>query len=1132
MKLLKLEILNLASLDRPDGEVINFEEGALKDSTIFSIVGSTGSGKSTILDAICLALYNRAPRYPRQKGERNQKIEVYGDPDENEKNRVAPTDCRNIITRGTKFGYSKLTFLANNGTVYRAEWSVRFKTKKFDDVITALYSISNVNGTVVETLEEWEQIPMIIGLDYEQFLRTVLIAQGTFSDFLNAKEEDRYALLEKLVGNEELYTGISASIKKNKDAAVAAYNEIHANIMAFEKDLITDRDELDALAERIKELDESEKADKQELQFIADALAWYAAEKKFNENLSQYEVDYLTAKKSLDAHKDDADRLILHDKTLNAVGLYKEIADAYSEISSIDSDLTDLKEKIDISTKGLEEKQDEHNKFKEKAEKEKEVLDKYKPHINKARTLKGELVALQAAENDLKEALRTAVKSTAEAENAVKDNNDAIDVKKFEMEEKKNALDSIRNVIKENTSKLEDAEKTARGKYEVENKKIEGLDPEKLQNDKTAADKELSDLNEAVRVTRDLEDKRSQSAAKQVEQKDLQDRNNDIDKQLNSLTIEKISFELETIKKTYTLMTSESWDMHRKNLHEGEACPLCGSTHHPYQNEENLEPVVNELDRLIKEKDVELNRQNSLKIDLEKERNTNLGKIDACVEALSKLVKDTDTLEASWAKLKEEHDDWKQDLEYLQERIQTAQTGLDMAKQKLTGYIELTNKIKTARTDMDTAKNNLDKYKESSAKELTDAERAANEADIAYKTECAKTEPLSKQLKARKEEQAKAEEALEQGESQVAAKKHALKTEIGEKNPDEFEKELNQAVSAADTAVAKVAEAMGKVRENIKELEGKFKTATENLEKARDKSRLKTDELNAWLENYNNQEKAVRLNVEDIAAFHSSSVDWEKIRNEQKKLYTEHTRCHTTLENERAAHQKHQETKPEKAEEELSARKTELAEKSNEELVESKARMQRHETAMEAIGGLNDDVEKAKQMKQDWEQINDAIGGDGKTLRKIAQCYTLRFLIEHANVEIRKFNSRYELMQVKNSLGIRIIDHDRADDIRDTTSLSGGETFIVSLGLALGLSALSSRNISFENLFIDEGFGTLDPETLATVIDSLAMLQSSQGKKVGVISHTDTMFERITTQIRIIKNGNSGSSRIEVWPFD
>ena len=120
MKLLKLELLNLASLDRSEGEVINFEEGALKDCTIFSIVGSTGSGKSTILDAICLALYNRAPRYPRQKGDRS-KIEVYGDPDETEKNRLAPTDGRNILTRGKKSGYSKLTFLAKEWRVIDGE---------------------------------------------------------------------------------------------------------------------------------------------------------------------------------------------------------------------------------------------------------------------------------------------------------------------------------------------------------------------------------------------------------------------------------------------------------------------------------------------------------------------------------------------------------------------------------------------------------------------------------------------------------------------------------------------------------------------------------------------------------------------------------------------------------------------------------------------------------------------------------------------------------------------------------------------------------------------------------------------------------------------------------------------------
>lgn len=222
--------------------------------------------------------------------------------------------------------------------------------------------------------------------------------------------------------------------------------------------------------------------------------------------------------------------------------------------------------------------------------------------------------------------------------------------------------------------------------------------------------------------------------------------------------------------------------------------------------------------------------------------------------------------------------------------------------------------------------------------------------------------------------------------------------------------------------------------------------------------------------------------------------------------------------------------KPDMQKEALLTKKAELENVSNQELIDTKARLQRHNMAKELMGNMFAQKQKAEAAKCEWEQIADAIGGDGKTLRKIAQCYTLRFLIEHANVEIRKFNSRYELQQVKNSLGIRVVDHDRADDVRDTTSLSGGETFIVSLGLALGLSSLSSRNISFENLFIDEGFGTLDPDTLATVIDSLAMLQSSQGKKVGVISHTDTMSERITTQIRIIKDGNSGSSHIEIYP--
>lgn len=410
------------------------------------------------------------------------------------------------------------------------------------------------------------------------------------------------------------------------------------------------------------------------------------------------------------------------------------------------------------------------------------------------------------------------------------------------------------------------------------------------------------------------------------------------------------------------------------------------------------------------------------------------------------------------------------------------------------------------------------------------AEQARNVAMTQLATAKGKTENLLSQLKEKKNALATALKVYNDAKAAAERLHGDMKAEVGDKDPDKYEAQLAEKVKQADNKVTAKTEEIAKLSNNLSALSGKMEACKKQSRSAEKTVGRRTDELSAWVAAYNEKNGENSMTVADIVSLYSATDNWERMRKCVQAKDDALTKAQTLLDKAAKEHAEHQATKPDASRDDLARRKAELEAQPDTELVEAKSRKQRYDHARQQMGIMHDRKMQAERTAGEWTAITDAIGTDGRTLRKIAQCYTLRFLIAHANAEIRKFNTRYELVQVKHSLGIRVIDHDRADDIRDTTSLSGGETFIVSLGLALGLSALSSRNISFDNLFIDEGFGTLDPDTLSTVIDSLAMLQSSQGKKVGVISHTDTMSERITTQIRIIKNGSSGSSHIEVYP--
>ena len=1156
MKFLQLEILNLASLDKQGGEVINFEEGALGESTIFSIVGPTGSGKSTLLDAICLALYNRAPRYPRKKGDKNQNIEIFGAADASESNRLAPTDSRNILTRGKKEGYSKLTFLANNGSIYRAEWHVRFQRVRYENAKTALYKITRNGEEITEEAADWNELPNIIGLDYDQFLRTVLIAQGSFANFLTAKENERYELLEKLIGCEETYTNIATEIKKAKDQATDAYNQMAASVEAVKQNLLND-EELAQLQEEIARLEKAEKELDSQLQAISKDLQWFEENDKQIKQIAICQTDMKQAANAIKAMQAQILRLQLHDEVQPAVNQLQEVERQTQSIHEQEENILKAEGNIKSQESAISESEKTLASLKEAVSKAQEQLEKAMPVIAEARALKTKMEAAMPNLKEKKEALELAQKENQTALKDVEEN--ARNIKKWEAEtEKANlALKATQEEIAKQKQVLHEATQATEQAWETEKSKTAGQNIEELQTQKSAAEKKLQDVQQAIKVVAHLYTATTEKQKNEERIQFLGKRNAKIDEALGKLFIEALEKETLTLRNAYTLMVSEKWEIHRANLTEGKPCPLCGSTTHPYHTDNRqFEEATTELSQLLKAKEDLLKLQQKQEKDLSGERKQNDGEVQTLQKQQEKLSGEIATYEEEWKALIAQYPKIPKAEAELKSLLPIYENKAKDASSKLSLFNKIQKEIERLTQLKDKAVKDEVAYESKASTILNNAQESTSICATKLAEHKALTTNLISQEKNKKEAYEKALQAWNNTKKEMEEWQAQYQQILNGEEPDAAEQRLTAAKDEATKAADDQNENINKLKTELANSKGSHQTMLSQNKTTKETLQTKEKELDLWIEEYNKQlaEKSIEgkdseetdskekgiekrsiepslIDRNTIREMLHSAEDWNAIRrekDEKEKAVASTTALYQSAEK---AHQQHLEHQPAQTRDALLAIQQEYQERSQRnELIAANARMQNHQEAVKLLGDKAEALKLVTQEKDDWTAITDAIGADGKTLRKIAQCYTLSFLIAHANQEIRKFNSRYELQQVKHSLGIRVIDHDRADDIRDTTSLSGGETFIVSLGLALGLSALSSRNISFENLFIDEGFGTLDPDTLATVIDSLAMLQSSQGKKVGVISHTDTMSERITTQIRIIKNGNSGSSHIEIYP--
>ena len=1027
MEIQKIDICNLNSLKGTF--CIDFMSGSLKGQDIFAITGPTGSGKSTILDAITLALYNRVPRLDGKKGKENDSKS--NDPYE----RLAPEDTKNTLTRGEKKGYAKVVFEAS-GERYRAEWICELKEKNIVGS-HSLYRLQSEDGTEKAELmvtgnliKEFDasgapkdksvskEVVALIGLGYDQFCKACILAQNSFANFLKADDAEKADILEKITGT-SIYGRIADVIVQGYDDAVRERNAIEDQIGGQRQMMLSDDDLAQATAERDGLRQEQGRLTR-EIDALEKGLAWW--------------------------------------KTLG--DLERELSEAEKK------------------KKAAVDKEQELRSGHEKLERHDKV---------------GEGLKRLAAETTAQKELETAEKDVAEAEKRLADNRDEIGRQEQQKVEAENDLETRKaererlawaKPIKENIAYI-------RSEYRMLNHTVASL--------RTAASRHAPEsgydrqdegrlVKAAVLLTEDLDkdltvdtmSTRLQRIGRELDLCDTAlalypqiDKVGELDAadQKDKETIlayekplEELGKEIDRLSSLIGSLENEDLAYKRSQLQEGQACPLCGAEHHPY----TAEAVFNEV----------IEREKARLDGKTKEREAAERKTGDARDAINKRMGERKILTI--------------DIDGLKRKMEAADPRW---------------------------KDIFSKYKsEEVVKEL---KAKAEEAPLRVREKAEAEHTLSlTELRDRLQEvnthRKALNEYLPEGwyEKRIVDRDEYLRSlETASTQYDLAEK----AVSDADEIVRKITAAIETLKKLTPGLENDREAKKEDLVRKKEALQEHEAQLTAWIETFNAGDETP-ISREELVAQKEDKTDWIRLRKEINDAENDRIRFATLFGHAEEALQEHREKedRPTEEREKLQERKAgaTFSLKESENGVEARltavsGRLATHDAAVKAIADVQQELAAAKKKVDLWTRFYNMLGknrGDrsAKEFRKLAQNYTLGLLLSYANEELVKFTRRYTLKkQNDSSLEIMVLDGELGE--RYASSLSGGETFMVSLALALGLSSISSGSVTLKNIFIDEGFGSLDSDLQKAVVGALNTLRM-QGKRIGLISHTEALL--------------------------
>ncbi len=1110
MRIVLIRGKNLASL-RGEFEVA-LDQPPLAQAGLFAITGQTGAGKSTLLDAMCLALFDKIPRLL------NSVHVKVGRSDESEKHRIASNDVASIISRGTAHAYAEVEFIGLDKSLYKARWEVKRARNKVSGrlqkqsiTFTDLGRDERIGQNKSDTLA---CISDKIGLTFEQFRRSVLLAQGDFAAFLKAKSDERSSLLERITGT-EIYSQLSiASYRmfQNEDQLLLRLKDkINAEIP------LPDNEHNDLEIKKM-ELDE------QLLQchYVADncqkVLQWHEQNTLLEEKYHEANALLL----ELSSKKEQQNSLRQELKTVQMVQYLRPYVQQIESLSVLNEKLEKQVKTLDYDykkrTKEETQLKNSHTHIQLQLSLSKKNYDALKPFMAQLRVLDKEII--WRAENTQQQA----EKYHDIASRLREQKKQCISLADYHSKQKKITLS-----LQETKEKLQQLDADLSGLSLTDlNQKKDGY-VEQASRLKHINDTYLT-YNRVVKTLAQIDQENKEITLRLITHKQYtKDHQQDYQQALA------VRDEAKDALMIMQESLSQGASSLRNLLQEEQECPVCGSLEHPWFEQETR---LNDNYQKQKER-LRIREKNSQeKRDLLAESEAMVAKIileqTAQEKQYKQLVIELTSIEAQWQVflehclfLKPLNED--ENALVIEHQIKQNTQQLEQCKHDLAQAISLQQEVKKQQ-----------KIKDDYLKQEKDIVSIINEQAILAST----IKTIEKQRDAQKKELDASVKILKNVELE--------RQRVFDDNMKEQLKEINYPKSS-DNRVLDIDELEQFFLDTITQLNQQLEQDARQLEQCQkqviniQQERHYTHKKRVETQDKKSEQQALldkkllqhSLNLVVLREILAKDEHWiQHSLDEIQSLDNELLKIQTLLQERQRLRHNHEQSRQVLIKPFSDLSVTELTEQSLLEANTIKRIELEKQTVLAALKVDNDKRQRIKHYQKElltqqaswnnYAMLNELIGSaSGHKFRIFAQSLTLETLLTYANEHLDDFARRYQLQRVPaTDLDLQVIDRDMADEVRSVQSLSGGESFLVSLALALGLASLSSSQTQVESLFIDEGFGSLDQETLDIAIASLDTLQAL-GRQVGVISHVPILVERIGVRVMVEKIGG-GRSRVSV----